>query len=66
MKTAATNDFPEIEWEDLKQKLVETDFDELKAVFICIGKDVNGNTYQGNAYFYADIFEEIKDIDQVK
>lgn len=63
MKTAATNDFPEIEWEDLKQELVESDNEERMKVYSTTGVDVSGNTYTGSAFFYADIFEEIKYIE---
>jgi len=65
MKSKATNDLPEIEWEDLQQELLESDPDERMAVYKTTGVDANGNEYTGSAYFFSDELDEIKDIELI-
>jgi len=62
MKTKATNEFPEIEWEI--EDLLEKDIDERMEVFNAIGTDKDGNEYSGSAYYFCDVLEEIKDIEK--
>ena len=61
--TKATEKFPEIEWEEME--LLERDPDERMEVYNCSGVGSNGKNYSGSAYYFANIFEEIKDIQEV-
>lgn len=61
MRTKATDKLPDIEWECLE--LLEKDVDERMEVYNAIGSDANGNDYSGSAYFFCDIFEDVKDIE---
>ncbi len=61
--TKATDKLPEIEWEEME--LLEKDVDERMEVYNCSGIGTDGNSYSGSAYYFADIFEEIKDIEEV-
>ena len=63
MKTKATDQFPEIEWEI--GDLLDRDIDERMEVFIAEGEDANGNKYSGSAYYVCDSFEEIRDIEKL-
>ncbi len=63
MKTKATNEFPEIEWEI--GDLLDRDIDERMEVFNAEGEDAEGNEYSGSAYYICDRFEEIKDIERL-
>lgn len=59
--TKADGLFPKIEWEEFEK--VESDIDERMEVFRCEGIGSDNNSYSGNAYYFAGIFEEVKDID---
>ncbi len=63
MKSAATNEFPEIEWEI--GQLLERDIDERMEVFEALGSDKEGNQYEAEAYYYGNELEEIKHIEKV-
>jgi len=61
MVTKATNDYLEIEWE--LQQLIDRDPEERMKVYAAMGKDKDGNTYSGSAYFYCDELDEVRDIE---
>lgn len=61
MKTNATNDLPEIEWEMLD--VLEYDREERMVVYNATGVDANGNKYSGSAHYYSGEFEDVKDIE---
>jgi len=63
MKTKATNEFPEIEWEF--SDLLDCDIEERMEVFNAEGEDADGNKYSGSAYYICDRFEEIRDIEKL-
>lgn len=63
MKTKATNDWPEIEWE-ITGEVLEQDVDERMVVYLAIGEDEDGNKYTGSAYHFDGEFSEIKDVEQ--
>lgn len=65
MTTKATENFPEIEWEDLKQDLLETDSEEREEIYLTTGMDKEGVLYFGSAVFVCGEFEGIKDIEKV-
>jgi hypothetical protein len=65
MTTKATEDFPEIEWEDLKQDLLCSDVEEREEIYLTTGMDKEGVLYFGSAVFVCGEFEGIKDIDKV-
>lgn len=65
MNTEATKEFPEIEWEDLKQDLIHSDPEERESVYVTTGTDKEGNLYFGSAVFVCDEFLCIKDIEKV-
>ena len=65
MKTKASEDFPEIEWDDLKTELLESDPDERMTTYIATGKGTNGKDYTGTATFFHDEFSEITDIEEI-
>ena len=60
MKAAATEDFPEIEWEI--DSFLETDIEERLEVWIMDGTDAQGNKYSGLGYYTCGELESIKDI----
>lgn len=65
MTTKATENFPEIEWEDLKQDLLSTDSEEREEIYLTTGMDKEGVLYFGSAVFVCGEFEGIKDIEKV-
>lgn len=65
MTTKSTADFPEIEWEDLKQDLLSTDSEEREEIYLTTGMDKEGVLYFGSAVFVCGEFEGIKDIEKV-
>jgi len=65
MITKATEDFPEIEWEDLKKDLLYSDAEEREEIYLTTGIDKEGVLYFGSAVFVCGEFEGIKDIDKV-
>ena len=48
MTTKATENFPEIEWEDLKQDLLSTDSEEREEIYLTTGMDKEGVLYFGS------------------
>lgn len=60
MITAASTEFPEIEWE--MGEILEEDKDERLLVFNGKGIDKEGNKYSGSIHYVCGDFEEIKDI----
>lgn len=65
MTTQATENFPEIEWDDLKQDLLATDSEEREEIYLTTGMDKEGVLYFGSAVFVCGEFEGIKDIEKV-
>ena len=65
MTTKPTENFPEIEWEDLKQDLLSTDSEEREEIYLTTGMDKEGVLYFGSAVFVCGEFEGIKDIEKV-
>lgn len=65
MTTQATENFPEIEWDDLKQDLLATDSEEREEIYLTTGTDKEGVLYFGSAVFVCGEFEGIKDIEKV-
>ncbi len=63
MKSVATNEFPEIEWEI--GEMISKDIDERMEVFVATGEDAAGNKYEAEAYYYGNELEEIKHIEKV-
>jgi hypothetical protein len=64
MITKANDEFPEIEWEDLKTELLESDPEERMKIYIAIGIDKDGKEYKGNAIFICDELEKIEHIEE--
>ncbi len=64
-KTPATENYPEIEWEDLKEELLDSDIDERMEVYRTTGMGTDGKTYSGSAYFFSGEFDDIKDIEEI-
>lgn len=64
MKTPATDNYPAIEWHELRQELLESDIDERMEVYITLGTGSDGKEYAGTAYFFADVLDEIKNIEE--
>lgn len=60
-----TIDPSKITWHDKQHELLERDPEERMEVYICVGTDEEGNEYQGNAYYFADMFDSIKNIEKV-
>ncbi len=60
METKASEEFPAIEWEI--GKLLDRDIDERMEVFEAMGHDNDGNQYEGTAYYFSDMFDEITNI----
>jgi len=65
MTTKATANFPEIEWEYLKQDLLAIDSEEREEIYLTTGMDKEGVLYFGSAVFVCGEFEGIKDIEKV-
>lgn len=64
MITTQSNDqWPCIEWEI--GDLMEFDPEERMEVFDAFGKDKNGRSYSGSAYFFCNELDEIKDIERL-
>lgn len=63
MTTAATDTHPEINWEDTKFELLESDIDEREERYVAIGYDKEGKCYVGIAIYVHDELDEIKDIE---
>ena len=63
MKTIATETHPEIDWEI--GDFLDRDFDERMETFIAEGESADGRKWQGTAYYFADVFEEITDIEEL-
>ncbi len=63
MKTPATEDFPEIEWE-VTREVLERDPEERLVVYLAKGVDDLGNKYAGSAHYTCDELDAIKDICQ--
>lgn len=61
MKTPATNDLPEIEWD--QDRLMETDIDERMEIWRMIGIGTNGLHYSGSGYYFCGELDSIKDIE---
>ena len=63
MKTIATETHPEIDWEI--GDFLDRDFDERMETFIAEGESDDGRKWQGTAYYFCDIFEEVTDIEEL-
>ena len=61
MKTPATEDYPEIEWE--QHRLMDTDVDERSETWEVRGYDAAGNKYAGVADFTCG---EMVDVNQIE
>jgi hypothetical protein len=64
MITKATDKFPEIDWEVIND-LLEHDPEERMDVFTAEGESKDGRKFQGSAYYFCDILDEIKDIEEI-
>jgi len=65
MKTKATDKLPEIEWEVDHLDRIYSDIDERMEVFIAEGESKDGRKWQGSAYYFSDMFENIQDIEEI-
>ena len=65
MKTQATDKLPEIEWEVDHLDRIYDDIDERMEVFGAAGESADGREWNGSAYYFADTFEDIQDIEEV-
>lgn len=61
MKTEATEEFPEIEWD--QESLSETDIDERLEIWHMAGTGTDGQKYIGSGYYIHGELDSIKEIE---
>jgi len=65
MKTPATKQFPEIDWDVDSKDILESDIDERMKIFGARGWGLDGKDYFGSAVYFCEEFYEMRDIEKI-